>query len=381
MLDGLDALGVKVVLPSSGFAAGVRVIRDIEDNLFFLMGRAVDHRPRALNSRCKEGLYKYLLNLRLDESSNKYEQWLGALPEQGTRDVSDREAFMSGFHDADEPVSGVLWLKKEQERRLKVPAWEKDTWPPFDESLYISADDLLDKVYNVSGRDRLINLIWDILDGSPYCVDAYNLLADESEILDEKIYFYEKGVQAGRMMLGDAYIRESKGHFWTDIETRPFMRAFKGYADCIRNAGARDRAIEAYVELLRLNPGDHQGNRYDLSACLLEDGRDDMVRLLMARYGDENSCFISYDKALWTFRVIGGANERSNEMLSEAFGVNKHVPAYLLRERPIPFRKPEYYGLGDEDEATIYAANSRKAWEQTPGALEWLRDVRRTAGG
>jgi hypothetical protein len=67
-------------------------------------------------------------------------------------------------------------------------------------------------------------------------------------------------------------------------------------------------------------------------------------------------------------------------MLAEALGVNGHVPSFILRERPVPYRLPEYYGLGDEDEAAIYAANSRKAWDQTPGALEWLRDVRRPAG-
>lgn len=109
-------------------------------------------------------------------------------------------------------------------------------------------------------------------------------------------------------------------------------------------------------------------------------GRDDMMRLLMARYGDEKSCFISYDKALWTFRVTGGANERSNETLMEAFGVNEHVPAFLLGEQSIPFRLPDYYGLGNEDEASIYVSNSRRAWEQTPGALEWLKDMRRTTG-
>jgi hypothetical protein len=40
--EGLDALGVQVVLPASGFAAGVRIIRDIEDCLCYLMGRMSD---------------------------------------------------------------------------------------------------------------------------------------------------------------------------------------------------------------------------------------------------------------------------------------------------------------------------------------------------
>jgi hypothetical protein len=61
----------------------------------------------------------------------------------------------------------------------------------------------------------------------------------------------------------------------------------------------------------------------------------------------------------------------------KAFGVNQHVPALLLRERPIPFKVPDYYGLGNEDEAIIYAVNSRTSREQTPGALEWLRETNR----
>jgi tetratricopeptide (TPR) repeat protein len=209
---------------------------------------------------------------------------------------------------------------------------------------------------------------------------AFNLLARESRIVDEKINFYQKGIRAGRVIVDEPCIDGNTGHLWDNIETRPYMEALKGLADCLREAGRREQAIEAYEELLRLDQGDHQGARYDLSSCLLEEGRDDAMRLLMARYGDENCCFISYDKALWSFRVTGGANERSNKMLKEAFEVNQNVPAFLLREHPIPFKLPDYYGLGDEDEAIIYAVNSRAAWEQTPGALEWLREMRKTAG-
>ncbi len=380
LLDGLDALNVEVVLPSSGFAAGVRVIRVVEDNLLFFMGRTVDHRPHILNLNCKKDLYRYVLGLWRDEADNKYEQWQLALPDQGTRDVPDRESLLSCFHDGDEPVFDVLWVKKEQHGRPDAAAWEKENWLPFDEKLYNRAEHMLAETDDLSDRDLLIDRAWEVLNVSPYCVDAFNLLAGESRILDEKIYFYQQAILAGRMILDEPCIQGEPEHLWSNIDTRPYIEALKGHADCLREAGRREQAIEAYGELLRLDQADHQGARYDLSACLLEGGRDDMMRLLMARYGDENSCFISYDKALWSFRVTGGANERSNRMLTEAFGVNEHVPAFLLRERPIPFRAPDYYGLGDESEAVIYVSNSRKAWEQTPGALEWLQEMRPAAG-
>ena len=374
--EGLDALGVQVVLPASGFAAGVRIIRDIEDCLCYLMGRMSDHRPQVLNTRCKDKLYDYLLGLNHDEQYNKYEKWLGAIPEQGIRDVPDRETILLNFQETDEPVSGVLWLKTKKKMRFKVPAWEGDTWPLFDQDRYYRADDLVCDAYDIADRDVRIKYAWDALEISPYCVDAFNLLADESDLLDEKISFYDKAVCAGRLMLGNEYIQTNAGHFWMIIETRPYMRALRGYADSLREAGRIDRAIDIYWELLRLNPNDNQGNRYILSACLLEGGRDQEMRLLMARYGDEKTCFIAYDKTLWTYRVTGGANERSNMMLQEALESNQCVPAYLLGEKAIPWRKPNYYGMGDENEAIIYASHSRKAWEQTPGALEWLKGKR-----
>lgn len=38
---------------------------------------------------------------------------------------------------------------------------------------------------------------------------------------------------------------------------------------------------------------------------------------------------------------------------------------------------PEHYSFVNEEEAAIYANNSRQPWEQTPGALDWLQDRRR----
>lgn len=378
LLNGLVDLGVQVIHPSSGFAAGVRVVRDIEDNLLFMMREVVDHRPHVLNVRCKEKLYRYLLSLKYRKSDNKYEIWLGALPKQGMRYVPDRETFMSSFQEASRPISGVLWLKTEQAKKLKTPTWEKDIWPPYDEEQYYRADGLLCDVYDVPDRNLRIKYAWDALEISPYCTDAYNMLAGESESLEERTYFYEKAVRAGRMSLGEEFIRENAEHFWMDIDTRPYMRALRGYADTLRETGVRDRAIGIYWELLRLNPEDNQGNRYALSACLLEDGRDDEMRLMMARYGDERTCFVCYDKALWTFRFTGGANERSNEMLKEALATNEYVPTYLLEEKFIPWEKPKYYGWGDEAEAIIYASNSGRAWMQTAGALEWLKEMSAT---
>ncbi len=118
---------------------------------------------------------------------------------------------------------------------------------------------MLAETDDLSDRDMLIDRAWEVLNVSPYCVDAFNLLAGESRILDEKIYFYQQAIRAGRMILGEPCIQGELGHLWSNIDTRPYMRALKGHADCLREAGRREQAIEAYEELLRLDPGRSSG--------------------------------------------------------------------------------------------------------------------------
>jgi len=48
------------------------------------------------------------------------------------------------------------------------------------------------------------------------------------------------------------------------------------------------------------------------------------------------------------------------------------VPAYLLGRKKMPRNLPAHYGFGNADEAVIYANKNIVAWQETPGALEWL---------
>jgi hypothetical protein len=52
---------------------------------------------------------------------------------------------------------------------------------------------------------------------------------------------------------------------------------------------------------------------------------------------------------------------------------NKHVPLYLLGRKKLPRNLPDYYSLGDNNEAIMYACGNLAAWNSTPGALEWLK--------
>jgi tetratricopeptide (TPR) repeat protein len=108
---------------------------------------------------------------------------------------------------------------------------------------------------------------------SPLCADAYVLLAEEeAKSVQEALEYYRKGVEAGGQVLGPKRFKEYAGHFWGFLETRPYMRARAGLAATLNALGEVDAAISHYRDMLRLNPNDNQGIRYELASCLMKSG-------------------------------------------------------------------------------------------------------------
>lgn len=52
---------------------------------------------------------------------------------------------------------------------------------------------------------------------------------------------------------------------WGDMDNRAYMRAIQYMADLFADQGEKEKAIELYRLLLKLNPSDNQGVRYTLS--------------------------------------------------------------------------------------------------------------------
>ncbi len=140
--------------------------------------------------------------------------------------------------------------------------------------------------------------------------------------------------------------------------------------------GRREEAAGHLQELLRLNPNDNQGVRYTLASWLLNLDQDEALARLLEQY-DEDSATWLYTRTLLAFRQNGDSPE-AQKLLKQARKVNKHVPAYLLGEEPLPSEPPPYYSPGDKSEAIMYAAGGLSAWRSTPGALTWLRDSTRS---
>jgi tetratricopeptide (TPR) repeat protein len=233
------------------------------------------------------------------------------------------------------------------------------------------AQEVIDQAFEVTGGEQ-VRLARKALAICPDCADAYVLLAENAETAEDALALYEQGTAAGQRALGKEGFAEYAGHFWGFLETRPYMRARQGLAQCLWGAGRHEEAAGHYQEMLRLNPDDNQGLRYSLATLLLDLERDADLRHLLAQYAEDASGEWAYTKALLAFRE-GGESAQANKLLVQATKANQHVPAYLLGHKQLPHELPPYVTMGGEDEAVSYVVGNRRGWLNTPGAISWLR--------
>jgi len=239
-------------------------------------------------------------------------------------------------------------------------------WPPLQ-----LAQELIYDAFEVSGKKR-VALARQALELCSDCADAYVLLAQEAaRSLNEAKALYEQGVKAGERALGPEMFKNEAGFFWGILETRPYMRARAGLAECLWLLGNRQEAIAHSRDMLRLNPNDNQGIRYVLANYLLHEGLEKELEKLLEQYDDDIAATWLYTRALLLYRQEGPGS-RANKALQAAKARNRFVPFYLLQKKRLPQHLPDYVGIGDEPEAVVYAAEALEIWQKTPDALNWL---------
>lgn len=205
----------------------------------------------------------------------------------------------------------------------------------------------------------------------PDCADAYVILAGLEPNPEKALGIYEKGVEAGRRDLGEERFAADAGHFWGILDTRPYMRSVQGRGLTLKTLGRLAEAAECFAQLLRLNPNDNQGVRWELLPVLLELGRDADAKELSDRFEGDVFASMTYGRALLLFRLEGDSRG-ARAALSFAVKANRKVVRYLTGQRKPPRKRYEYFSHGDHREAAIAALDLIPAWRATPGAIDWL---------
>ena len=232
---------------------------------------------------------------------------------------------------------------------------------------------LVEQAFQADDEGSRSELARRALEISPDCADAHTCLAELAPMAKEALTHWEQGVAAGARALGGEDALDSySGRFWGVLDTRPYMRARLGLAQCLWSLRRRDEAVDHCRELLRLNPDDNQGVRYVLSCYLCELNRDDEWQQLVSLYPDDASAEWHFGRALLAYRRAGDTDE-SRALLGAAHAANPHVAGYLVGNEVLPDVPPRYVQLGEASEAHSYVGAFLPGWRGTPGAAAWVR--------
>ncbi|MGH9330537.1 MAG: tetratricopeptide repeat protein, partial [Vicinamibacterales bacterium] len=235
------------------------------------------------------------------------------------------------------------------------------------------AQDLMYQAFDARGR-RQLQLVRQALATSPDCTDAYVLLAERAADLEETRRMYADGVAAGERTIPAAWFEDpEEGVFWGRTSTRPYMRAREGLAATLAALGRPDDAIAHYEALLRLNPNDNQGVRFELLRLLVEAERGDAIIALLSRYPDEDSPVWEFTAAFYLWRH--GDERHARSRVRRGLRRNRHAAAYLLGRREDDGRPIPAYRLGSHEEAIAGARAVGDLWRRTPEAASWLRRI------
>lgn len=209
----------------------------------------------------------------------------------------------------------------------------------------------------------------------PENAEAYIFLAENETDENQAIFLFERSLLATERTLGKEFLIEAKGTYWGIFETRPYMRAKAGLADCYMHKNQLDKVLSIYEEMLVLNPNDNQGIRYLLSTILLKKKMFWRYDALIKTYKEDVAAYFKYNDAICSFMKTGKSS-KTNKALEKAYTSNEYVIEYLLGYINMPQEMPDYMSFGDSSEAVNYVSESWQLWTNTKGALDWLSKFR-----
>ena len=232
---------------------------------------------------------------------------------------------------------------------------------------------LISKAWEATTARQAASLARQALEICPDCADAYTILAEsEARSAEEACQWYQQGVEAGRRRLGETIFAQQTGHFCQLPETRPYMRARQGLADCLWALGRREESLAHSEALLELNPEDDQGIRQGLLSRYLTVGHEAGAERLLHRYAQDSSAAFLWSRVLLDLRREDQAAAKDD--LRAAMQGNPHVADLFSGKRTPPARLPERFTPGDRHEAALYFAGFAEAWLASSEAMEWLMD-------
>lgn len=220
------------------------------------------------------------------------------------------------------------------------------------------------------------------LEANPETFDSLEILDDIATALYQHPSFglpwFEQTLLEPVLRRAEAIIRqalqatEQPRLLWAFAENRPLLRSLARLVQLHCRRHEMTTAIPLMTWLLELNPNDNHGFRDVLMNDYLRYGHDQKALALSARYPDDVSPDLAYGRVLALYR--SNRPEEAQVALCAAQAQLPKVTRYLVNQR---VRKPKFedHGIrvGGDDQAWLYRDQMRAVWQQTDGALAWLK--------
>jgi tetratricopeptide (TPR) repeat protein len=211
----------------------------------------------------------------------------------------------------------------------------------------------------------------------PEYIDAYHHLALTLEKMGKEEETFETRKKAVSMALAFFPPHFSLDHDrldWGFVENRAFLRLYHSYGLQLFQRRKTDDALLVFERLLVLSPNDNLGARAMVVGCHFELKEPEGVLSVCRQFPDDAMEQLVYGKPLAFFQ-LGGSKE-AKKALKIAIKCFPLIAAELLKRR---HKKPKGTNerrimMGGLDQAYLYWREQGKYWDETPGAIELLRD-------
>ena len=160
--------------------------------------------------------------------------------------------------------------------------------------------------------------------------------------------------------------------YWVMPENRPGLRAMARLANLAMINEDPNQSMLRAQRLIAINPHDNHGFRMIVMNQLIHDDRDEDALQLAERFPNDMNPEVAYGKVLALYRL--GRQKEAVEALGNSLEYLGKIPGYLIPKRvKKPKLNPDSTMFGGDDQAWYYREEMRDVWQQTPGAIDWLK--------
>ena len=259
---------------------------------------------------------------------------------------------------------------------------EKNEWLITLPRITEEVDDRLEEGIDWIDADpnRAKSIFLGLIEEYPEHMDAYHHLALTLQQLGkdgEAFQAWKVAVDTALKFFPDHFSMEHDRLEWGFVENRPFLRLYHSYGLQLWDRGQTEDALEVFGVFVRLSPNDNLGARALAARCYLELKDPSGVLSICRQFKNDGMEHLVYGRALALFQL--GKLKEAQKALGIATKCYPLIAAELLKTK---HRKPKGVDqrrvtLGGPDQAYVYWQDHGKYWEETLGAIEFLREQTR----